>query len=347
MHYIRSKFTNLLSLFTKSAQQKEERKINKYDVYCGQIYEVLSWENPKYTLTVFLVSLFLFWIIVQLQIKFFCVLFFGLLIAFLLDAYYDNKDLTNDYKDYPDELQNLYYVMHDMMLSLKAIRKENPSSFCIGMSVFFLVITVIANSISGYMLTYLVILGTFFLPLTFKCLPEDHVVTLKAIFRSILNSKGDLMEEQLTPFICNRDPTNRDNDDADSQMTDKTAESASNSLISGLGQMPSYLDVSDIQTEIEEEDLIPHTTPHSAVSYTPAAHFNGDSSSEEEKLLSRDLSFTAIDDTSVDGADFNEQQLCLKKASPVVTGSTTSQIERKSSNSDSDFEIVNTDDIKD
>nr|CAI5825795.1 unnamed protein product [Callosobruchus analis] len=336
MHYIRSKFTNLLSLFTKSAQQKEERKINKYDVYCGQIYEVLSWENPKYTLTVFLVSLFLFWIIVQLQIKFFCVLFFGLLIAFLLDAYYDNKDLTNDY---PDELQNLYYVMHDMMLSLKAIRKENPSSFCIGMSVFFLVITVIANSISGYMLTYLAILGTFFLPLTFKCLPEDHVVTLKALFRSILNSKGDLMEEQLTPFICNRDPTNRDNDDADSQMTDKTAESASNSLISGLGQMPSYLDVSDIQTEIEEEDLIPHTTPHSAVSYTPgelssdsdsdprdihfkAAHFNGDSSSEEEKLLSRDLSFTAIDDTSVDGADFNEQRLCLKKGKPCRHGCT-------------------------
>ncbi|VEN37598.1 unnamed protein product [Callosobruchus maculatus] len=308
------------------------------------------------------------WIIVQLQIKFFCVLFFGLLIAFLLDTYYDIKDLTNDYEDYPEELRNLYYFVHDTMLSLKAIRKENPSSFCIGMSVFFLVMTVMANNISGYMLIYMAILGIFFLPLWFKCLPKNHVGTLKVIIRSIVNSKGDLVEEQLTPFMCNRDITNKDNDDADSQLTDRTAESASNSLISGLSQMPSYLDVSDIQTEIEEEDLIPHTNPHSAISYTPgelssdsdsdprdihfkAAHFNGDSSSEEEKLLSKDLNFVAVGDSSVDGADLNEEggdlKIGLMLRSIVATANSTSQVERKSSTSDSDFEIVNTEDVKD
>nr|CAH7724353.1 unnamed protein product [Callosobruchus chinensis] len=322
MRYIWSKFTNLFSHFTKSARENEERKISKYDVYCEQIYKVLSWENPKHTLTVFLVS-----IIVQLRIKIFSVIFFGLLIAFVLDAYYDIKDLTkNDYKDHSAELRKFFCTIFDAMLYIKAI----------------------PNSISGYMLIYLTILGIFFIPLWFKCLPEEHVCTLKVIFASLVNSK--------------------DNDDADSQLTDKTAESASNSLISGLGQMPSYLDVSEIQTEIEEEDLIPHTNPHSAISYTPgelssdsdsdprdihfkAAHFNGDSSSEEEKLMSRDLSFMAIGDSSVDGADMNEQggALGLGKVlgSIVANARSASHIERTSSTSDSDFEIVNTEDVKD
>ncbi|CAH1986440.1 unnamed protein product [Acanthoscelides obtectus] len=372
MQYIRSKFTNFTSYFVKRVEENEGRKISKCDICCEQIYKVLNWENPKQTLTVFLVTLFLFWIVVQLQIKFFGMLFFGLLIAFLLDAYYDTKDLTNHSLEHIEAFEKFHHLIQDVVLNLRAIRKESPSSFCIGMSLIFLVMTVIANSMSGYMLTYLTILAIFFLPLGFKCLPEEHVGTLKILCRSILNPRGHVAEEELIPFICNKDFANRDNDDVDSLLTDKTADSASNSLISGLSQMPSYLDVAEIQNDIEEEDLIPHTS--SAVSFTPgelssdsdserrdihfeAAHFNGDSSSEEEKLMGRDLRFAAIEEVIADGA--KEQggiggmlgSIVSTVSSNLVgnilkSNAPQAQIERKNSSSDSEFEIINTEDVK-
>lgn len=140
--------------------------------------------------------------------------------------------------------------------------------------------------------------------------------------------------------------------------------------------MPSYLDVADLQAEIEEEDLIPNRTSRSGVSYTPGdlstdsdsdprdihfepAHFNADSSSEDEKMFGTGMRFSS------DFLDASQKKTSHPAgglgnvlsnfaavgsnlvASALKSAVTHAPLERKgSSSSDSEFEIINSDDVK-
>lgn len=97
----------------------------------------------------------------------------------------------------------------------------------------------LAKNMSGYILLYLSILAIFFLPLGYKMLPEEYKEYLKYTLKSVSNARGIifnffifiikntyisgvLAEEELIPFISNKDFNNKDAD-LDSLLTDRTA----------------------------------------------------------------------------------------------------------------------------
>lgn len=150
-------------------------------------------------------------------------------------------------------------------------------------------------------------------------------------------------------------------------------DSATNSLASGISTMPSYLDIAGSQPDIEEEDLIPNRTSpreivdnHAGLSSDSdsdhrdmafdSVHFNGDSSSEEEKLLGKGLTFTDLTDKIV--SDTNTSKTISGMISNLATISSSlvtaaiksavksAPIQRENSSSDSEFEIINSDDAK-
>lgn len=148
-------------------------------------------------------------------------------------------------------------------------------------------------------------------------------------------------------------------------------DSATNSLASGISTMPSYLDV-ETQDDIQEEDLIPNRgaqftslnqgelssdsdSEHREINFD-STHFNGDSSSEEEKLFGKGLAFGELKDTVAPTAKMTESKLggmlsnLAIMGSSLLTSALTSTvkqpIEKENSSSDSEFEIINKDDVK-
>lgn len=138
--------------------------------------------------------------------------------------------------------------------------------------------------------------------------------------------------------------------------------------------MPSYLDVAETPNGLEEEDLIPNRTGACETAYNPgelssdsdsehrdmafdSTHFNGDSSSEEEKLLGKGLNFTDITDRGAPKMDTSRANIggmlsnLATMSSSLLTAAVTSAIkstsvERENNSSDSEFEIINSDDIR-
>lgn len=137
--------------------------------------------------------------------------------------------------------------------------------------------------------------------------------------------------------------------------------------------MPSYLDVAENRDDIEEEDLIPnravsHETPldhgefssdsdsdHRDIKFD-STHFNGDSSSEEEKLLGQGLKFVDLTEkitpnTSKSESNFSGMLSNLATMSSSLltvalkSAAKSTPVEKENSSSDSEFEIINSDDV--
>ncbi|EFA09515.1 uncharacterized protein LOC661523 isoform X2 [Tribolium castaneum] len=308
------------SFFISEEKSVKRREITRIDGYFELVYKILCWEDVSLTLSVFLVLNFLFWLVVQLQLRTFGVVFLLALVAFIGDAYFENGGALEVQSAHLEALDELKNDLMDVVFSLKALRKDSPSSFCIAMSFVFLMISFIAKNISGYVICYLMLLGVFFVPLGLSKLPPEYVNSVKQFIKTVGSDRGVLAEDELIPFISDKDFGQRD-PDLDSLLTDKTADSVTNSLISGLASMPSHLDGEDKES-LAEEDLLPggrspgdtssdSDSEHRGIRFE-SRHFNGDSSEEEH--FSRNLSF---DKTA-----------------------------RKDSSSDSDFEIINTEEAE-
>ncbi|CAH1154149.1 unnamed protein product [Phaedon cochleariae] len=376
MNYLSQKFLYFTNyFFVKGTEEdKHKRKVSKYEMYFEEVYKILSWEDITQTLVSFLVVNFIFWIVVQWQVKFLGFLFSIILVIFICDSYFENKDLTGYEAKYVDAFEEICINPYDIIISLKTLRRENPSSFCIGMCIIFLFISFVAQNISGYVLIYLTILGIFFIPLGFKFIPDEYVKSFSEIIKSLTNTRGVLAEEELIPFISDKDFDQKDAD-LDSLLTDRTADSVSNSLISGMSAMPSFMDFVETQQDIREEDLLPSQHFHRKPTHTPddlssdsdseqpdinfeSSHFSEDTSSEEEKHLGKGLKFSSdfvdnasrkviSDAGSLGGVISNFATLGgAFVANALKSAVTTAPVQRKSSSSDSDFEIIDSDDVK-
>lgn len=177
-------------------------------------------------------------------------------------------------------------------------------------------------------------------------------------------SLGVLAEKELIPFLNERD------DDADSLISEKTADSVTNSLISGISTMPSYLDAEGSVDGLDEEDLeLPQPSSQTLAfkaEYSSdsdseqknmefdSSHFNRDSSSDEE-AYSKGLSFSdAVDSSGKTPQTMLVQSIgvgIINNLSTVGTNILTNVLSSvtKAQNrrdSDSDFEIINSDDLK-
>ncbi|KAJ8932783.1 hypothetical protein NQ314_014487 [Rhamnusium bicolor] len=372
MEYLTKKLRYIANIFkSRDNENNREREVSRYEVYFEHVYKVLSWEDNTVTLVVFLVLNFIFWLIVQWQLRFYGIVFFTILLGFLWDSYFETKECTVYRGQYSEAVDDVYNYVCEIIFGLKALRKESPLSFCIMMFLIFLFICFIARNVSGYVVLYFTMLAIFYIPLGFKYLPEEYLTSFKQMMKSVGTSEGVLAEEELIPFIFNKDFSRKDTD-LDSLLTDKTAESATNSLASGISAMPSYLDVTESQDGIEEDDLIPKIVTREVL-YTPgelssdsdsdhreihfdSSHFNGDSSSEEENQLIKGLRF------SIDAIDANQRgQTPAAGFSGVLSNFATlgsslvsnvlksavsgAPVERKNSSSDSEFEIINSEEV--
>lgn len=145
-------------------------------------------------------------------------------------------------------------------------------------------------------------------------------------------------------------------------------------MASGISTMPSYLEVAETQSGIEEDDLLPKNMTRDGISYTPgelssdsdsdhraiqfdSAHFNGDSSSEEENVHVKGLKFSNdVDDesrkmgaaeTGFSGVLSNFAAIGGTLVSNVLKSAVSNvPVERKNS-SDSEFEIIDSEEIED
>ncbi|KAG5861130.1 hypothetical protein JTB14_019426 [Gonioctena quinquepunctata] len=373
MNYLTQNLRYFTNYFAKRAEENKQRKVSKYEIYFEQIYKILSWGDITQTLIIFLICNFVFWIIVHWQIKFLCLFFSSFLVMFIWDSYFETRDLTLYETKYTEAFDELRMFTREIVLNLKILRKESPSSFCIGMCLICLSMSFVAKNISGYVVIYLTLLGIFFMPLGFKCLPEEYTQYILQMIISLGNARGVLAEEELIPFISEKDFDNKDAD-LDSLLTDRTVDSVSNSLVSGISGMPSYLDIAESQRDIEEEDLIPSQESRGKLSHTPGdlssdsdsenrdinfdpSQFNADSSSEEENLLGKGLEFSSdfVDDSykksvpkaGLSGMLSNVASMGGALVANVLKSSVgTAPVERKNSSSDSEFEIINPEDLK-
>ena len=133
--------------------------------------------------------------------------------------------------------------------------------------------------------------------------------------------------------------------------------------------MPSHLDAEDKES-LEEEDLLPPGNNQGAISFTPgeissdsdsdnkgirfeSGHFNGDSSSEEE-AYAKNLSFANVDNRDSVDKDTISTLLnvaavgdnLIKMASIIKNVVVNPPVQRKDSSSDSDFEIINSEEAQ-
>lgn len=59
------------------------------------------------------------------------------------------------------------------------------------MCLFFLAMSVVAKSISGYLFAYLLILGIFFGPWAVSKLPEEYIASIKRAARTLSTNEGE------------------------------------------------------------------------------------------------------------------------------------------------------------
>lgn len=347
---------------TGKAQRIE---ISRTDAYLDAVYKVLVWDDPKISFMTLGVLHVLLWLIVQLELRFYGVIFLVSLILFLCDLYFERKDLKAERNSSSDAMRQVGRIISNVSLYLHSLRKENPSMFCTIMCGIFFSLTVVARNVSGFALSYLVLLAIFTTPLIISRLPPEYLLNVKEIVETIGSNDGLLAESELLPFISNKDFSEKD-PDLESLLTDKTADSVTNSLISGLTSMPSHMDAEGGSLDgLEEEDLeFTMRTKHSAaISYTPgemssdsdsdhkgmnfeSSHFNRDSSSEDENLYSKGLQFTEVPKNDTEqGTSQSILRNLTAIGSNLITNVLKSSSAPKRKDSDSDFEIIDTDEV--
>ncbi|XP_056638602.1 reticulophagy regulator 1-like isoform X1 [Diorhabda sublineata] len=364
MNFLKQKFYDIVvPYFSNRLETNNQQRVTKCGIYFEKVYQVLSWEDTRFSLVVFVIFNYLFWLLVHWQIRIFGLLFLIILILFIWDSFFFNDNQTDEQKKYTDMTDRMSSFIMDMIYNLKAFRKENSLMFCIGMSLVFFILNVIARNVSGYLFCYILLLLSFFIPLAIKLLPEETKTSMRNIIKSTFNIKGSVAEEELVPSLYDSHVENRDAD-LESLLTDRTADSASNSLASGITTMPSFLDMAEVEKDIEEEDLLPPYS-HSDISSDSdiehkelnidSLHFNEDSSSsEEDKFLEKNTSFPKdyVDDSN--SSTFANVQTNIDKIGNLVSNVLSyaqsirkTDIKRENSSSDSEFEFVNSSDIKD
>jgi hypothetical protein len=128
MEFLARKVRALRAVFVAEDRPEKRREITRFEGYFELCYKVLSWEDASLTLTVFLVLNFVFWLVIQLQLRFFGVIFLLTLLGFVADTYFETTQhimVQAPHLDVFDELKN---DLGDVVLSLKALRKDSPSS---------------------------------------------------------------------------------------------------------------------------------------------------------------------------------------------------------------------------
>ncbi|KRT83201.1 hypothetical protein AMK59_4528, partial [Oryctes borbonicus] len=269
-------------------------------------------------------------IIVQFNLRLYGIIFLTLLIGFLTDLYFERTGLQAAVSERSNSVKTVLVLSCNMFLYLKVLRKDNPPMFCGLMCIVFLVMSIISKNIPGYFVAYIILIFMFFGPLAASKLPIEYKNNIVNSILLFNDNEGVLAETELIPFLTDKEMNEKD-PELESLLTDRTADSVTSSLINGINSMPSYLEAEGSLDGLDEEDLVPNVKPSSTL-HTPednstdsdsddknikfdSMHFNGDSSSDDEKHYTVGLRFSEV----LEGAE-STSRLDEKKAQSIALG---------------------------
>lgn len=353
----------------------EEDKASKIETYLSIVYKLLIWEDPFLSGVAFSAAHVVFWTIVYFELKLFGILFISIFALFVFDAGFDNVTTTQTDNIIPlRNIRETIKFLTAFLQYLTTLRRENPGMFCVCMCTGFLILSIIGRTLSGLTLTYFGLLAFLLVPGVIYRLPPEVLDTLRHTLHVISTEEGVLAETELFP--SQEDGSAERDADCDSMKTGET-DSYTNSFISGVMSMPSYLDAEGSLDGLEEDDLelVTKTGPRASPSnYSTdssdsehknikfeTSHFNRDSSSDEEHNYEQGLTFAELDTTDRQGTapivSFTQQlsadllsNLGIMGSSLVSTVLKTAAVSTppiaRRNDSDSEFEIIDSDDVQ-
>lgn len=384
MELVRNIVRRVTNKLFKEEKVLEVQQVSRTNAYLNYAYRIVLWEDPRLTWIALGLVHVLFWVVAYLELRLFGLLFIGMLSLLLLDAYFEYRGLEAPCTASTEAVRQIATVLTGTYQYLLNLRRESHSTFCGVMCLNFLVLSVIAKNFNGYLLTYLCILIVFFGPFGISKLPPQYVQKFKNAVRTISTSEGMLAERELIPFLSDKD---RNNTELDS--LDEKPDSISSSLIVGISSMPSYQEAEGSLDGLDEEDL--NLPAQHNRKYIPApeeeysseseledridfdsAHFNKDSSSDDEADYGRGMKFSeeytkeyveslkvpSSDRTSHEAKTLQENlmqtmvnvgsallsNIMVTKMTPKVRKD-FSEEESSSTGSQSDFEMIGSDDL--
>ncbi|XP_030761879.1 uncharacterized protein LOC115886744 isoform X2 [Sitophilus oryzae] len=295
---------NYISKFFATAPKAiPAAEIGLMDVYLEEILKILSWNDPHSTLKAFCVFNIFALTVLTFDIKFYGIFFLVLSFIFVYDTRCREQlyaEYKGEYAYLVKEIKNGISKITDM---LQCLHRDSPVMFTCFMVLFFLTMRIISLSMSGITLCMVLLFMPFCIPKGIQLLPEDTTEKLKYFLNSLSTPKNVLAEDELIPFIQGKDFSRREAD-LESLLTDRTADSVTNSFVSGITAMPSYMEIAGTEKDLEEEDLIPNRSSHNKMLKSELSsdsesdnkdiqfdsdHFN--TSSSEEEHFSKGLAF--------------------------------------------------------
>ncbi|KAF7272274.1 uncharacterized protein LOC143190048 [Rhynchophorus ferrugineus] len=248
--------TYFSNFFIKSTENIRAAEVGLMEVYIEEIFRILSWKEPRITLQAFFLFNIFVLSVLTLNVRFYGILSYLILCVFIYDLRSRDKlyiDYNGEYAYLIKDIKNGASNLTDF---LRCLRRDSPLMFACFMILFFLGVKYITSNISGITLCTLLVFLFFAIPKGIQLLPGELTDRLRCFLKSLSTPKCILAEDELIPFIQGKDFSKREAD-LDSLLTDRTADSVTSSLVSGITTMPSYLEVAAPAIEIEEDDLIP------------------------------------------------------------------------------------------
>lgn len=356
-------------------EEIEEDKASKFETYLSIIYKLLIWEDPFLSGVALAIAHVLFWAVIYFELRLYGIFCISLIILFGIDAVFDNIMIQTDRSIPLKNIRESIKVCSAFLHYLTSLRKEHPGTFCICMCTGFLILSLIGRTLSGLILSYFGLISLLLIPGIIYRLPPEVLDAIRHTLHVISTNDGVVHEHELLPsqegLLAEKD------EDGDSMRTDHTADSCTNSFISGVTSMPSYLEAEGSLDGLDEEDLeftknLPEVNPSNYSSDSSdnehkdmkfeVSHFNRDSSSDEEHNYEQGLAFSEIDTadkTQQPTVSFTQQfsvdllsnlgsmgsSLMSTVLKTAASAATPAKITKRT-DSDSDFEIIDSDDIK-
>ncbi|KAF2902041.1 hypothetical protein ILUMI_04140 [Ignelater luminosus] len=365
MEFLSRTFRDLVHRFSPVGRNSSLVDASRMNAYLNAFYKVLVGDNPKLNFMALAVLSVLLRLIQTLEMRFYGALCTICMVVVLCDYFFERRDLKAERNATTnDALQQIKELVANIICYLCSLRRNNPSGFCTALCGIFLFVIIIANNLSGYAIMYLALIIIFTTPLIFNKIPSEYITNVRQIVTNTMPSnEGVLAESELLPFIENKD-FNEQEADLESLLTDKTADSVTNSLISGITSMPSHLDAEGGSLDgLEEEDLefAIRSTQASGISVTPG-DLSSDSDSDHKKVT-RDLTDNSrLQESDLDSTSKATQVLEKGTQNTGILGSLSvigsnlisnviksavSNRTPKRHDSDSDFEIIDSDEVDD
>ncbi|KAL0277575.1 UNVERIFIED_CONTAM: hypothetical protein PYX00_004812 [Menopon gallinae] len=186
-------------LFSKKSPQNpveansSENGVTKRDWILDEIEEIVVWDNPLKSLLSLVGVNVLFWLLINVNLKFYGLIFIALLVISLNQLWneYFQSSVTND----PDsgresaascsssssgsrfEVRGLVAAMKNACLKLKQSRQDQPGTFFFAAFASFLFLNFIGRTVSGATLTYTLLMAVMIVPGILKHLIPLHVLS--------------------------------------------------------------------------------------------------------------------------------------------------------------------------